>query len=244
MPSTPTIKQLFELGAHFGHKRERSFPQARKFTFGVRDGIYIINLEETQRLLKEAKTVVRGWAKEGKVILFVGTKPQAKEAIKNVAQSAGMPYVVAKWLSGMLTNLETVLGSIKQLEALQKEFEETKFTELGAHERRRKESLLEKLRTRFEGLLNLKKAPDALFLVDPSEEKIALQEARTLGIPTMGIVDTNADPDLLTYPIPANDDSKRVITHLLEEIGQAIRGEGKKAVPAQRPPAKKAKTES
>ncbi len=217
-----TVKSLFELGAHFGHKKQRSNPASRKYTFGVRHGVFIIDLEKTARLLEEAEQAVQALAKEGKTILFVGTKSQAREAVVKYAKEIGMPYVASKWLGGTLTNFETVRENLKRVESLRKEQEDEKWDSLTKHERKRKVDLLNKLEARFAGISTLSQLPDALFVVDAQEEKTAIEEARKLALTIVALVDTNANPDLVDYPIPANDDAPRTIEFIISRIASAI----------------------
>ena len=218
----PTVKALFELGAHFGHKKQRSNPASRKYTFGVRHGVFIIDLEKTARLLEEAEQAVHSLAKEGKTILFVGTKSQAREAIVKYAKEIPTPYVASKWLGGTLTNFETVRENLKRVDTLRKEQEDGKWEILTKQERGRKADLLNKLEARFAGIATLSQLPDALFVVDAQEEKTAIAEARKLGLTIVALVDTNANPDLIDYPIPANDDAVRTIEFIVSRIASAI----------------------
>lgn len=223
----PTLTELLEAGAHFGHKKERSYPRAKKFTYTIRDSVYVIDLEQTVRRLAEAVDYLKKQIAAGKTILFLGTKRQAKEAVKITAQSLDMPYVVTRWLGGTLTNFETIsksLGQLSRLEELMKSEDFGKFTK---KERKRIEEKRARLNLIFEGLRKLKALPDIIFIVDTAKENVAVLEAKRMEIPIVGICDTNANPDLIDYPIPANDDSQKTIELIMGKIAEV-----KKAEPA------------
>ena len=220
----PTLSELLEAGAHFGHKKERSFPKAKKFTYTIRDSVYVIDLEKTLEGLTSAINKLQELFQEGKIILFIGTKRQAKEAVKKTAESLKMPYVVERWLGGMLTNYETINKSLKQLEKLEELTKNPEFQKYTKKERKRIEEKIAKILSTFGGLRKMIKLPDALFVVDTAEEKVAVLEARKMEIPIIGICDTNANPDLVDYPIPANDDSEKTINLLLNKIAESLKG--------------------
>lgn len=220
----PTLTELLEAGAHFGHKKERSYPKAKKFTYTIRDNVYVIDLEQTVKRLDEAINYLKAQIENGKIILFVGTKRQAKIYVKKLAQNLNMPYVVERWLGGMLTNFETVYKSLKKLEKLEELMKSEDFNKYTKKERRVIEEKQIKLSAIFEGLRNFNKLPDGLFVVDSANEKVAVLEARKINIPIVGICDTNANPDLINYPIPANDDSEKTIKLISEKIEEGVKG--------------------
>jgi small subunit ribosomal protein S2 len=220
--SMVTMKDLLECGVHFGHQTRRWNPKMKKFIFGERKNIYIIDLQKTLKYFKKTYEIVRDAAAEGKTILFVGTKKQARDAIKEHAQRAGMPYVATRWLGGMLTNYPTIKKSIRKLELIEKMEETGQINLLTKKEalmlKRKKEKLLKYL----EGYRNLEKTPDMLFVIDAVKEHIAVKEARRMGMKVIAPLDTNCDPDLIDYPIPGNDDAIRSINLFCREIADAI----------------------
>ncbi|RDU66496.1 30S ribosomal protein S2 [Helicobacter didelphidarum] len=217
-----TMKDLLECGVHFGHQTRRWNPKMKKFIFGVRKNIHIIDLQKTLRYFRYTYNVVRDATSEGKVIMFVGTKKQASETLKEYAEKVGAPYVNYRWLGGMLTNFSTIKKSVHKLEVIE-EMESSGQIDLLT----KKEKLMlmrkkEKLNKYLGGVRHLKKAPDMLFIIDTLKEKIAVGEARRLGIPVVAPLDTNCDPDLIDYPIPGNDDAIRSIQLFCKEISDAI----------------------
>jgi len=221
-----TMKDLLECGVHFGHQTRRWNPKMKKFIFGERKNIYIIDLQKTLRYFRYTYNVVRDAAAEGKTILFVGTKKQASQAVKEYAQKCGMPYVNHRWLGGMLTNFQTIKQSIRKLEVIEKMEEDGSINLLTKKEalmlRRKKEKLLDYLG----GLREMKSTPDMIFVVDTVKEKIAVKEANRLQLPVVAPLDTNCDPDVVDYPIPGNDDAIRSIQLFCKEMCEAI-NEGK-----------------
>ncbi len=221
MPSE-LIKQLLESGVHFGHKTSRWNPKMKKFIFGKRSGIYIIDLEKTEECLAHVREYLLDITSKGDSILFVGTKKQAQEVIQREAVRCGMYYVTERWLGGMLTNHETVKKSIRRL----KEIESMK--ESGEMQKRTKKeiSLMEKelvkLKNNFGGIAAMDRFPKALFIVDTKKEETAVREARRLNIPVIGLLDTNADPDLVAFPIPGNDDATKSIASIATYIAESI----------------------
>ncbi len=217
-----TMKDLLECGVHFGHQTRRWNPKMKKFIFGERKNIYIIDLQKTLRYFKYTTNVVRDAAAEGQTILFVGTKKQARSAVKEHAQRCGMPYVATRWLGGMLTNYPTIKKSIRKLEIIEQMEESGQINLLTKKEalmlRRKKEKLMSYL----EGYRHMKKLPDMLFVIDAVKEHIAVKEARRLGMKVIAPLDTNCDPDLIDYPIPGNDDAIRSINLFCREIADAI----------------------
>ena len=230
--STVTMKQLLEAGVHFGHQTKRRNPKMKEYIFGSRNGIYIIDLQKTVRLFKEAyKFVVDTCSKKGN-ILFVGTKKQAQDSIQEEAKRAGMFFVNQRWLGGTLTNFRTIKKNIERLKKLESMKEDGSFEALP-----KKEVLgLEKERTKMErtlgGIKEMAKLPDGIFIVDPRKERIAVHEARKLGIPIVSIVDSNCDPDEIDYIIPGNDDAIRAIRLISSKIADACL-EGKQIREAQ-----------
>ena len=221
-----TMKDLLECGVHFGHQTRRWNPKMKKYIFGVRKNIHIIDLQKTLRYFRYTYNVVRDAVAEGQTVLFVGTKKQASEAVKNAANSCGMPYVNYRWLGGMLTNTNTIKKSIKKLELIKKMREEGQTALLT-----KKEALMlarkeEKLEQYLGGIKDMKKMPDMMFIIDCAKEDIAVAEARRLGIKIVSPVDTNCDPDLIDLPIPGNDDAIRSIELFCNEFAAAI-NEGK-----------------
>lgn len=230
--SIVTMKQLLEAGVHFGHQTKRWNPKMQKYIFTARSGIYILDLQIVMRLLNEAYNYVNKLSSKGGTVLFVGTKKQAQEAVRNEAVRAGMPYVTSRWLGGTLTNFETISKRTSRLQELDKMLAEDSTATAGMS----KKDVLglknehEKLDKNLGGIKNMKKLPDALFVIDPKKETIAVEEARKLGIPIISVVDTNCDPDLVDYVIPGNDDAIRGITLLTNVIANAVI-EGKQMMP-------------
>jgi len=217
-----TMKDLLECGVHFGHQTRRWNPKMKKFIFGARKNIYIIDLQKTLRYFKYTYNVVRDAAAEGQTVLFVGTKKQARSAVKEHAERAGMPYVATRWLGGMLTNYPTMKKSIRKLEIIEQMEENGQLDMLT-----KKEALMllrkkEKLSSYLEGFRHMKKLPDMMFVVDAVKEHIAVKEAKRLGMKVIAPLDTNCDPDVIDYPIPGNDDAIRSINLFCKEMAEAI----------------------
>ena len=204
-----SMKQLLEAGVHFGHQTRRWNPKMAKYIFTERNGIYIIDLQKTVRKLEEAYMFVRELAADGQEILFVGTKKQAQDSIREEASRCGMPYVNARWLGGMLTNFKTIKQRIKRLEQLKAMEEDGTFDLLPKKEVTKLKLEIEKLEKFMGGITQMKRQPAAMFIVDPRKERIAVAEAKKLHIPIVAIVDTNCDPDEIDYDIPGNDDAIR-----------------------------------
>lgn len=217
-----SMKQLLEAGVHFGHQTRRWNPKMAQYIFTERNGIYIIDLQKTVRKLEEAYNFVRDISERGEEILFVGTKKQASETVKEEAERIGAHYVNARWLGGMLTNFKTICNRIKRLEQLRTMESDGTFECLPKKEAVKLQLEIEKLEKFIGGIKNMKKLPGALFIVDPKKEKIAVAEAKRLGIPTIAIVDTNCDPDDIDYVIPGNDDAIRSVKLLVQAIGNAF----------------------
>lgn len=220
--SVISMKQLLEAGVHFGHQTRRWNPKMAEYIFTERNGIYIIDLQKTVKKVEEAYDFVRDVAANGGEILFVGTKKQAQETIKEEATRVGMHYVDARWLGGMLTNFTTIKKRIDRLAQLHKMEEDGTFDLLPKKEVIGLKGEMEKLEKYLGGIKNLKKAPDAIFIVDPRKEKIAISEAKKLGIPVVAIVDTNCDPEEVDYVIPGNDDAIRAVKLVTSTIANAV----------------------
>ena len=217
-----SMKQLLEAGVHFGHQTRRWNPKMARYIFTERNGIYIIDLQKTVKKLEEAYMFVRDVAANGDSVLFVGTKKQAGESIKEEAERAGAHYVNARWLGGMLTNFKTIRQRIQRLEQLRKMQEDGTFDRLPKKEVGKLELEIEKLEKYLGGIKTMNKLPGALFIVDPRKERIAVAEAKKLGIPIVAIVDTNCDPDEIDYVIPGNDDAIRAVKLIAGAMANAI----------------------
>ena len=217
-----SMKQLLEAGVHFGHQTRHWNPKMAPYIFTERNGIYIIDLQKTVRKLEEAYMFVRDLSAEGKSVLFVGTKKQAQDSIREEATRAGAHYVNARWLGGMMTNFNTIRGRIARLTQLKKMEEDGTFDLLPKKEVIKLRHEIEKLEKFLGGIKDMEKLPGALFIVDPRKEKIAVAEARKLGIPIVAIVDTNCDPDEVDYVIPGNDDAIRAVKLIASTMANAI----------------------
>lgn len=220
--SVISMKQLLEAGVHFGHQTRRWNPKMKRYIFTERNGIYIIDLQKTVKKVEEAFKVMRDIAAEGGDILFVGTKKQAQEAIKEEATRAGMYFVNQRWLGGTLTNFQTIQKRIKRLKDIERMQEDGTFEVLPKKEVAQLKKELERLEKFLGGIKDMKGLPSALFVVDPRKERIAVAEARKLHIPIIGIVDTNCDPDEIDHVIPANDDAIRAVKLLTSKMADAI----------------------
>ncbi|MGP0048896.1 MAG: 30S ribosomal protein S2 [Solirubrobacteraceae bacterium] len=216
------IKELLEAGVHFGHQTRRWNPKMRRFIFGERDGIYIIDLLQTEALLGNARDFASNVARRGGTVLFVGTKKQARDAIKDTADAADMPYVNHRWLGGLLTNFQTISLRIKRLHDLERYETEGQLQLLPTRERMAAQADLEKLRANLGGVKNMQRVPDAVFVIDLKTEVIAVREAQRLRIPIIGLVDTNCDPDGIDYVIPGNDDAIRSCAAITRAVGDVV----------------------
>ena len=217
-----TMKELLEAGVHFGHQTKRWNPKMKEFIFGERNGIYIIDLQKTFRLLQEALQHVQELAAQGRIILFVGTKRQAQEAVAEEAQRCGMPYVNERWLGGLLTNFVTVRKSLDRLKELEMVAGDARQERLTKKELARLEKERLKLEKNLLGIKGMKTVPDAVFVIDTRKEAIAVKEARKLKVPVIGIVDTNCVPDEVDYVIPGNDDALRAIKLFAGRMADAV----------------------
>lgn len=226
------LKILLESGVHFGHQTRKWNPKMKRYIFGARNKVHILDLQKTVRELRRAYSFVRDSIAENKKILFVGTKPQAQQTLKQEAERCGAFYVNYKWLPGTLTNFETIRKSVQKLQELEKMQSEGLFEKLSKKEAKMKTKKMLKLQKILEGIRNMETLPDLVFIVDVVYEHIAVKEARRMGIPIVAICDTDADPDLVDYPIPANDDAIRSIKLICSTIADAVI-EGKQKISPQ-----------
>ncbi len=220
--STELIKQFLEAGVHFGHKTSRWNPKMKKFIFGERNGIYIIDLEKTLECFNKARDFLHEITAKGEAVLFVGTKKQAQDVVTREAIRCGMYYVTERWAGGMLTNFFTIKKSINRLKDIERMKEDGTYEKLTKKEIAGIEKELEKLKKSFSGIAAMERLPSAIFIVDTTKEETAVREARKLSIPVIGLVDTNSNPDLVDYPIPGNDDATRSINIVTTLIAEAI----------------------
>ena len=220
------LKDLLEAGVHFGHQTRKWNPKMKPYIFIARGGIYILDLQRTLKSLNEACAFLKAISAKGGTVLFVGTKKQAKVAIREMATRVDMPYVTERWLGGMLTNHQTIYKSVQKLAEIEAIMNDGRIDNFSKKEQLDLTRKFEKLNNNLGGIRNMKKVPDAVFIVDTAEEETAVNEANNLGIPVIGIVDTNCDPTLVRYPIPGNDDAIRAITLFTRTVAEAIE-EGK-----------------
>jgi small subunit ribosomal protein S2 len=216
------MKELLEAGVHFGHQTKRWNPKMKEFIFGERNGIYIIDLQKTLKMFKEASKFVQDLAAEGKIVLFVGTKRQAQDAIAEEATRAGMFYVNQRWLGGLLTNWVTVQKSVKRLKELDDMAVDGRYELLPKKEVIKLERERKHLQANLAGIKNMSRLPDSIFVIDSNKEQIAVREARKLGIPVVAVVDTNCDPSEVDYVIPGNDDALRAIRLFTSKIADSV----------------------
>ena len=221
MPDT-TIKELLEAGAHFGHQTSRWDPRMKKYIFTKRNGIHIIDLERTSGMLSKARDFVRETVAEGGTILFVGTKKQAQEAIELEAKRCGMPYVNIRWIGGILTNFTTIQSRIDYLVRLEDQKARGEFTRLPKKEALKLDEEIAKLNKQLGGIKEMTRLPSALFVIDTVKEKIALAEAKRMGIPIVAVADTNSNPEEIDHPIPANDDAIRAVKLVCAKMADAV----------------------
>jgi len=229
-----TMKELLEAGVHFGHQTKRWNPKMKEFIFGERNGIYIIDLQKTLKMFKDASSFVRESTAGGKIILFVGTKRQAQDAIAEEAQRCGMFYVNQRWLGGLLTNWVTVQKSVKRLKELDDMAVDGRYDLLPKKEVIKLERERKHLQANLAGIKNMNRLPDIVFVIDSNKEQIAVREARKLAIPVVAVVDTNCNPEQVDYPIPGNDDALRAIRLFTSKIAEAVL-EGRQMAAAQAP---------
>jgi len=216
------MQELLEAGVHFGHQTKRWNPKMKEFIFGERNGIYIIDLGKTVKLFRQAEEFLTTLANEGKTVLFVGTKRQAQDVVSEEAQRCGMFYVNQRWLGGLLTNFTTIQRSLGRLRDLEAMVTDGRYETLSKKEIARNEKEKRKLQKNLDGIRNMGRLPDALFVVDTRKEQIAVDEARKLKIPVIGVVDTNCDPDQVDFVIPGNDDALRSIRLFASRVADAV----------------------
>ncbi len=216
------MKELLEAGVHFGHQTKRWNPKMKEYIFGERNGIYIIDLQKTLKMFKEASKFVQDMASEGKIIMFVGTKRQAQDAIAEEAQRCSMFYINQRWLGGLLTNWVTVQKSVKRLKELDEMATDGRYELLPKKEVIKLERERKHLQANLAGIKNLSRLPDAIFVIDSNKEQIAVREARKLGIPVVAVVDTNCDPSEVDYVIPGNDDALRAIRLFTSKVAESV----------------------
>jgi small subunit ribosomal protein S2 len=216
------MKELLEAGVHFGHQTKRWNPRMKEYIFGERNGIYIIDLQKTLKMFKEASKFVQDLANDGRIVLFVGTKRQAQDAIAEEAQRCGMFYINQRWLGGLLTNWVTVQKSVKRLKELDEMATDGRYELLPKKEVIKLERERKHLQANLAGIKNMNRLPDAIFVIDSNKEQIAVREARKLGIPVVAVVDTNCDPSEVDYVIPGNDDALRAIRLFTSKISESI----------------------
>lgn len=236
------MKQLLEVGVHFGHQTKKWNPKMKKYIYADKNGIYIIDLQETQRLLIEAYEYIKKVASEGGIILFVGTKKQTQDIIESYAKDCEMPYVKNRWLGGALTNFETISKRTKRIDEIEEMEKSGIFEKLPKKEVLGIKKEYEKLLFNIGGIRNMKKLPDVLYAIDPNKEMIAVREARKLGIPIVAITDTNCDPDIIDFVIPGNDDAIRSCNLITSVICNAVKkGKEQKVKLEESPEEKEAK---
>jgi small subunit ribosomal protein S2 len=241
--SVVSMRELLEAGVHFGHQTRRWNPKMRRFIFTERGGIYIIDLQQTLQLLEEAHAFAQNVGERGGSILFVGTKKQSQSAVEEQAKRIGMPYVSHRWLGGLLTNWRTISARIDRLHELRRLKEEGQLELLPAKERIAMEGELQKLEENLGGVADMKRQPDAVFIVDLRKEQLAVREARRLGLPIVALVDTNCDPDEADYVIPGNDDAIRACDLVVRVIAEGIEAGRQRATPRDFQPAAAEKPE-
>jgi len=232
-----SMRELLEAGVHFGHQTRRWNPKMRRFIFGERGGIYIIDLQKTSESLEEAQSFVRNLGERGGTVLFVGTKKQAQDSVEEQAKRSAMPYVNHRWLGGLLTNWRTIAERIEHLHELRRLKEEGQLDLLPPKERISMQGELEKLEANLGGVADLRRQPDAVVIIDLRKEQLAVREARRLGIPVIALVDTNCDPDEADFVIPGNDDAIRSCSLIVRALGDAIAEGKQRATPADFAPA-------
>jgi small subunit ribosomal protein S2 len=232
-----SMRELLEAGVHFGHQTRRWNPKMRRFIFGERGGIYIIDLQKTAESIEEAQSFVRNLAERGGTVLFVGTKKQAQDSVEGEAKRTGMPYVNHRWLGGLLTNWRTIAERIEHLHELRRLKEEGQLDLLPPKERISLQGELEKLEANLGGVADMRRQPDAVVIIDLRKEQLAVREARRLNIPVIALVDTNCDPDEADFVIPGNDDAIRSCSLVVRALGDAVADGKNRATPADFAPA-------
>lgn len=222
------MQALFDHAVHIGHRSQKWNPKMKKYLYGEKGGIHIINLEKTLEGLSKAMDFLNKVTSDGKVVLFVSTKPQSLKIVEDVANSVGMPYVVSRWIPGLLTNFTTLKTRIKYLQNLKEQEAAGEFEKYTKKEAANLKKTIEKLEASLGGVSNMMDLPDIVFVVDTVRDKIAVEEARKMKIPVVALVDSNADPSLIDYPIPANDDALKSLIYLLGKIGESLQKLGNK----------------
>jgi len=235
--TTSLVRELLEAGVHFGHQTKRWNPKMKRFIFGSRSGIYIIDLEKTEQQLHAACTFLEELASKGQLVLFIGTKKQAKPILEQEAKRCGMPYAVNRWLGGTLTNFQTIKANIDRLTTLRKQKADGLFERISKKDAKRFSRQLERLEEHFCGLADLSRPPGCLFIIDTKREEIAVREANRLHIPIVAVCDTNADPDLIAYPIPGNDDAIRSVKLITALVADSVAAGRRRYLEQQAPPA-------
>lgn len=221
------IKKMFECAVHIGHRTQKWNPRMKKYIYGERHGIHVINLEKTQECLEKALAFLAKNVAEGKVILFVSTKPQSVKLLEEAAKDCHTPYVVSKWIPGLITNFSTLKTRIKYLADLKSQEESGGFDKYTKKEASKLKKIIDKLQISLGGVQNLTARPDVVFVLDALRDRIVVKEAKRVRIPVVGIVDTNADPTIVTYPIPGNDDALKSLTYFIEKIKEVFKSSGK-----------------
>ena len=223
MINIPSLEELLKKGVHFGHKTSKRHPKMSPFIFTKRNGVHVIDLEQTVECLHEALAFVEKTAKAGGTVLFIGSKKQAKEIVKTAAQSCQMPYIIGRWLGGTFTNFENIIALVKKLETLTKDREEGVWERYTKKEQVTLSKQLKKLEETVGGIRNMKKLPEAVFVVDVKKEKTAITEANKVKLSVVAMTDTNVNPDLVQYPIPANDDALKSIEVISNLVAETIK---------------------
>lgn len=221
------IKKMFECAVHIGHRTQKWNPRMKRFIYGERNGIHIMNLEKTQEYLDKALAFFAKVVSEGKLVLFVSTKPQSVKLLEEAAKACRMPYVVSKWIPGLITNFSTIKTRIKYLADLKSQEANGDFDKYTKKEVAKLKKIIDKLQISLGGVQNLTSRPDVVFVLDVLRDKIVVKEARRLRIPVVGIVDTNADPTTVDYPIPGNDDALKSLTYFIERVKEVFHASGK-----------------
>ncbi len=228
--SKQMFKEMFESAVHIGHRTQKWNPRMKKFLYGERDGIHIINLEKTAEYLESAVAFLSKMASEGKVVLFVSTKPQSLKLLEETASQISMPFVTSRWIPGLLTNFKTIKMRVKYLADLKDQKENGEFDKFTKKEASSLDKTIVKLGASLGGVQNLSDLPDCVFVVDVVRDQIAVKEAKRLGLPVVGILDSNSDPSGIDYPIPGNDDALKSLQYLLSKVGDALKKKSSKVV--------------
>ncbi|PKL36848.1 30S ribosomal protein S2 [Candidatus Peregrinibacteria bacterium HGW-Peregrinibacteria-1] len=223
MATKSSIKEMFENAVHVGHRTQKWNPRMKKYLFGEKSGVHVINLEHTVTMLEDALQFLSKLSKEGKKVLFISTKPQSLKLVEEAAKSANMPYVVSRWIPGLLTNFKTIKARVKYLTDLEEQEASGEFEKFTKKEANTLKKQIVKLKASLGGVQNLSDLPDAVFVVDVVRDKIAVQESIKMKIPVVALVDSNADPSGIAYPIPANDDALKSLSYMTEKVSSACK---------------------